>query len=264
MACDAAMSTMLSKPVLQCHINATFSTSARSPDPTRISLRSLKSSPYMLGSSSSAATFAPSSQICSFSCKQPAGFMLGQGRKTPNLRVSAIIKEHTGSILGAENLRFVVVAGRFNEVITKPLVAGALETFKRFAVKDEHIDVWLGIFICNRNKVIWVPGSFEIPMTAQTLAKTGRYHAVVCIGAVIKGATTHYDAVANSAASGVMSASLNSGVPCIFGILTCENMEQAIDRAGGKVGNKGGEAALTAIEMASLLLHISADKRAII
>ncbi|KAJ7519878.1 hypothetical protein O6H91_20G059200 [Diphasiastrum complanatum] len=252
MACDAAMSTMLSKPVLQCHINATFSTSARSPDPTRISLRSLKSSPYMLGSSSSAATFAPSSQICSFSCKQPAvGFMLGQGRKTPNLRVSAIIKEHTGSILGAENLRFVVVAGRFNEVITKPLVAGALETFKRFAVKDEHIDV------------IWVPGSFEIPMTAQTLAKTGRYHAVVCIGAVIKGATTHYDAVANSAASGVMSASLNSGVPCIFGILTCENMEQAIDRAGGKVGNKGGEAALT-IEMASLLLHISADKRAII
>ncbi|KAJ7519872.1 hypothetical protein O6H91_20G059200 [Diphasiastrum complanatum] len=251
MACDAAMSTMLSKPVLQCHINATFSTSARSPDPTRISLRSLKSSPYMLGSSSSAATFAPSSQICSFSCKQPAGFMLGQGRKTPNLRVSAIIKEHTGSILGAENLRFVVVAGRFNEVITKPLVAGALETFKRFAVKDEHIDV------------IWVPGSFEIPMTAQTLAKTGRYHAVVCIGAVIKGATTHYDAVANSAASGVMSASLNS-VPCIFGILTCENMEQAIDRAGGKVGNKGGEAALTAIEMASLLLHISADKRAII
>eukprot|EP00246_Nothoceros_aenigmaticus_P001219 TRINITY_DN11648_c0_g2_i1.p1 TRINITY_DN11648_c0_g2~~TRINITY_DN11648_c0_g2_i1.p1 ORF type:complete len:136 (+),score=21.95 TRINITY_DN11648_c0_g2_i1:63-410(+) len=103
--------------------------------------------------------------------------------------------------------------------------------------------------------VVWVPGSFEIPLVAQVLAKSGKYEAILCIGAVVRGATSHYDAVANSAASGIMSAGLNTGVPCIFGVLTCETMEQAIDRAGGKAGNKGAECALAAIEVASLLHH---------
>ncbi|MED6175553.1 hypothetical protein PIB30_079460 [Stylosanthes scabra] len=103
--------------------------------------------------------------------------------------------------------------------------------------------------------VVWVPGSFEIGVVAGRLGKSGKYHAVECIGAVIRGDTTHYDAVANSAASGVLSAGLDSGVPCIFGVLTCDNMDQALNRAGGKSGNKGAEAALTAIEMASLFEH---------
>lgn len=136
-----------------------------------------------------------------------------------------------------------MVAGRFNEFVTRPLVAGALGAFKAHSVKDNDIDL------------VWVPGSFEIPIVAQALAKTGKYHAVLCIGTVIRGETTHYDEVANSAASGILSASLNSGVPCIFGVLTCETLDQALQRAGGKAGNKGAEAAVTAIEMASLFQH---------
>ncbi|XP_020702214.2 6,7-dimethyl-8-ribityllumazine synthase, chloroplastic isoform X3 [Dendrobium catenatum] len=103
--------------------------------------------------------------------------------------------------------------------------------------------------------VVKVPGSFEIPVVAQKLGRSGAYNAILCIGAVIRGDTTHYDAVANSAASGVLNAGLSSGVPCVFGVLTCDSMEQAINRAGGKSGNKGAEAALTAIEMASLFEH---------
>lgn len=164
-------------------------------------------------------------------------------RKSKTFTVSAAARQLIGSITKPEGLHFAVVAARFNDIITKPLVEGALEAFRRYSVREEDIDV------------IWVPGSFEIPLVAQTVAKSGKYHAVLCIGAVVRGSTTHYEAVANSAASGVVSASLNSGVPCIFGILTCENMEQALDRAGGKVGNKGAEAAVTAIEMASLFQH---------
>ncbi|XP_020532039.1 glucose-1-phosphate adenylyltransferase small subunit, chloroplastic/amyloplastic [Amborella trichopoda] len=128
---------------------------------------------------------------------------------------------------------FQVVA-RFNEIVTRKLLEGALDTFKRYLVKDQDIDV------------VWVPGSFEIPPVAQKLGKSGNYHAVLCIGAVVRGDTTHYDAVSNSAASGILSAGLNSGVPCVFGVLTCEDMDQALNRAGGKSGNKGAEAALTA------------------
>lgn len=164
-------------------------------------------------------------------------------RKSNTLTVYATVRQLTGSITKPGGLRFVVVAARFNDIITKPLVEGALEAFRRHSVREEDIDV------------IWVPGSFEIPLVAQTVAKSGKYHAVICIGAVVRGATTHYEAVANSASSGVLSAALNSGVPCIFGVLTCDTMEQAMDRAGGKAGNKGGEAAVTAIEMASLFQH---------
>lgn len=148
-----------------------------------------------------------------------------------------------GSLTKAEGMRFGIVVARFNEIVTRKLLDGALETFKRYSVKEEDIDV------------VWVPGSYELGVVAQELGKSGKYQAIICIGAVIRGETTHYDAVANSAASGVQSAALNSGVPCIFCVLTCEDMDQAINRAGGKAGNKGSESALSAIEMASLFEH---------
>eukprot|EP00271_Cylindrocystis_brebissonii_P018190 TRINITY_DN504_c0_g1_i12.p1 TRINITY_DN504_c0_g1~~TRINITY_DN504_c0_g1_i12.p1 ORF type:complete len:240 (-),score=18.87 TRINITY_DN504_c0_g1_i12:1116-1835(-) len=151
--------------------------------------------------------------------------------------------ELIGSVFG-HDLQFAVVVGRFNENVTRLLLAGALETFTRYGVPPGSV------------KVVWVPGSYEIPLVAQTLAKSKRFNAVLCIGAVIRGATTHYDAVAGAAASGVLTASLNSGVPIIFGVLTTENPEQALDRAGGKAGNKGSEAAITAIEMANLMLSL--------
>nr|ACG35456.1 6,7-dimethyl-8-ribityllumazine synthase [Zea mays] len=148
-----------------------------------------------------------------------------------------------GSLTTNEGLRFGVVVARFNEVVTNLLLQGALETFERYSVKEENITV------------VSVPGSFEVPITAQKLGKSGKFDAILCIGAVIRGDTTHYDAVANSAASGVLNAGLSAGVPCVFGVLTCEDMDQALNRAGGKAGNKGAEAALTAIEMASLFRH---------
>ncbi|XP_068664989.1 6,7-dimethyl-8-ribityllumazine synthase, chloroplastic-like isoform X2 [Aristolochia californica] len=154
---------------------------------------------------------------------------------------SAGVRHFRGSFSKCEGLRFAVVVAQFNEVVTKLLLEGAIETFKRYSVREEDIEVW------------WVPGSFEIPVLTQKLGKTGKYDAILCIGAVIRGDTTHYDAVANSAASGVLSAGLNSGVPCIFGVLTCDDMDQALNRAGGKAGNKGSEAALTAIEMATMV-----------
>ncbi|KAM7515359.1 hypothetical protein LguiA_004942 [Lonicera macranthoides] len=153
------------------------------------------------------------------------------------------VRQLTGSVTCAEGFRFAIVVARFNEIVTRPLLAGALDTFQKYSVKEEDIDV------------VWVPGSFEIGLVAERLGKSRKYQAILCIGAVVRGDTTHYDAVANSAASGVLSAGLNSGVPCIFGVLTCEDMDQALNRAGGKSGNKGSEAALTAIEMASLFEH---------
>ncbi|KAJ7964616.1 6,7-dimethyl-8-ribityllumazine synthase [Quillaja saponaria] len=156
---------------------------------------------------------------------------------------TAAVRQLIGSVTRTQGLRFAVVVARFNEIVTKQLLEGALGAFKNYAVQDEDIDV------------VWVPGSFEIGVVAERLGKSCKYHAILCIGAVIRGDTSHYDAVANSAASGVLSAGINSGVPCIFGVLTCENMEQALNRAGGKSGNKGAETALTAIEMASLFEH---------
>ncbi|KAK1379451.1 6,7-dimethyl-8-ribityllumazine synthase [Heracleum sosnowskyi] len=153
------------------------------------------------------------------------------------------VRQVTGSLTAAAGFRFAIVVARFNEIVTRPLLNGALETFTRYSVKDEDIDV------------VWVPGSFEIGVVAARLGKSKKYDAILCIGAVVRGDTTHYDAVSNSAASGILSASLSSGVPCIFGVLTTENMDQAMNRAGGKSGNKGAEAALTAIEMASLFKH---------
>ena len=137
--------------------------------------------------------------------------------------------------------RFALVVARFNGTIVEDLVAGALDGLRRHGVADDAIDL------------VRVPGSFEIPLVAQRLAAGGKYAALICLGAVIRGETSHYDHVAGEAASGVGRAALSTGVPVIFGVLTCETLDQAINRAGGKAGNKGFEAALAAIEMVNLL-----------
>lgn len=152
---------------------------------------------------------------------------------------------YQGSLNG-DALRIAVVTARFNDFITERLQAGALDCLKRHGVADDAIDT------------VAVPGAFELPLTALALAETGRYHAVVCLGAVIRGDTTHYDYVCNEAAKGIAAAGLKTGIPVIFGVVTTENTEQAISRAGGKSGNKGWDAAMTALEMANLLPHIKA------
>jgi 6,7-dimethyl-8-ribityllumazine synthase len=137
--------------------------------------------------------------------------------------------------------RFGLVAARFNSAIVENLVGGALDALKRHGVADDAIDM------------VRVPGSFEIPLVAQRLAASKKYAAVICLGAVIRGDTDHYDYVAGQVTSGVARAALDTGVPVIFGVLTCDTLEQAMNRAGAKAGNKGFDAALTAIEMVNLL-----------
>lgn len=136
---------------------------------------------------------------------------------------------------------FAIVVSRFNDLITKRLLEGAIDTIVRHGGD------------ANRITVAWVPGSFEIPLAASKLAKSGKYSAVICLGAVIQGATTHHEYINTQVAAGIMSITRETGVPVTFGVITCESMEQALDRAGGKVGNKGTEATLAAIEMVSLL-----------
>ncbi|QDU16061.1 6,7-dimethyl-8-ribityllumazine synthase [Gimesia maris] len=143
---------------------------------------------------------------------------------------------------------FAIVVSRWNELITRRLLEGALETFRRHGGAEDNITV------------LWVPGSFELPLVADRLAKSGKYQAVCCLGAVIQGSTMHHDYINHQVAAGIMRSSQESGVPVLFGVLTCETMEQAMDRAGGKVGNKGGEAALAAIEMVNLLQSIDQNQ----
>jgi 6,7-dimethyl-8-ribityllumazine synthase len=140
--------------------------------------------------------------------------------------------------------RFALVAARFNHFVVEHLVGGALDCLRRHGVDVDAVDV------------AWVPGSFEIPLVAQRLAQSGKYVAVICLGAIIRGDTDHYDHVAAEAAKGVGQAALKTGVPVSFGILTCDTLEQAINRAGAKAGNKGAEAAATAIEMVNLLRQL--------
>jgi 6,7-dimethyl-8-ribityllumazine synthase len=140
--------------------------------------------------------------------------------------------------------RFALVAARFNSALVEHLIAGAHDGLKRHGVADDAIDL------------VRVPGSFEIPLVAHKLAASQQYAAVICLGAVIRGDTGHYDQVAGEAASGVARAALATGVPVIFGILTCDTLEQALNRAGAKSGNKGFDAALTAIEMVNLLRQL--------
>jgi 6,7-dimethyl-8-ribityllumazine synthase len=147
---------------------------------------------------------------------------------------------YQGKLIPPAKAKFAIVVSRFNEFISSKLLGGAMDAFARHGVVENRIDV------------VWSPGSFEIPLLAKRLAAGGAYAAVVCLGAVIRGGTDHYEYVAAEAAKGVAQASMASGVPCIFGILTCDTIEQAIERAGAKAGNKGADAALAAIEMASL------------
>ncbi|MEW6696161.1 MAG: 6,7-dimethyl-8-ribityllumazine synthase [Bacillota bacterium] len=145
-----------------------------------------------------------------------------------------------GHLIG-QGLKFGIVAGRFNEFITNKLVSGALDALKRHGVEDLDIDV------------AWVPGAYEIPLVAKKMAGLGRYDGVICLGAIIRGATPHFDYVAAEVSKGVAKVGLDANLPVIFGVLTVDTIEQAIERAGTKAGNKGWEAANTAIEMANLM-----------
>ena len=149
--------------------------------------------------------------------------------------------------LTAAGLRFAIVVSRFNAFITERLLQGALDALNRSGAPGEHIDL------------VRVPGAFEIPVAAKHLAQTGRYHAIICLGAILRGDTPHFEYICAEASKGIAAAALESGIPMSFGILTVETLEQAVDRAGLKSGNKGFEAAMTAIEMANLLRKIQAE-----
>lgn len=153
------------------------------------------------------------------------------------------MKTFEGNVV-SKDIRIGIVAARFNEFITSKLVSGALDGLIRHNVKEEDIDV------------AWVPGAFEIPLIASKMANSGKYDAVICVGAVIRGSTTHYDYVCSEVSKGIASVSLSTGVPVMFGVLTTENIEQAIERAGTKAGNKGYDCALGAIEMVNLIREI--------
>jgi len=153
-------------------------------------------------------------------------------------------KVFEGQLLG-EGLRFAIVVGRFNELIAAKLLGGAQDALRRHGVAADDVDV------------AWVPGSFEIPLVAERLAASGRYQAVIALGAIIRGATPHFDYVAAEASKGVASAAQRTGVPILFGILTTNTIEEAIERAGTKAGNKGFDSAVGAIEMANLMRAIA-------
>ncbi len=157
---------------------------------------------------------------------------------------------YQGNLVAPAGAKFAIVVSRFNEFVTGKLLEGCLDGLVRHDVKDDDIDV------------VWSPGAFEIPVLAQQLAATKRYAAVICLGAVIRGGTDHYQYVASEVAKGVAMASMSTSVPVIFGVLTCDTVEQAVDRAGAKSGNKGSAAAAAALEMANLISQLpSAGKR---
>lgn len=149
--------------------------------------------------------------------------------------------KHYEALLISEGKRYGIVVSRFNEFISSKLLGGALDGLKRHGAEEEAIDV------------LWVPGAFEIPLMAKKMAGSGRYDAIICLGAVIRGATPHFDYVCAEVSKGVASVSLSAELPVIFGVLTVDSIEQAIERAGTKAGNKGFEAAVAAIEMANLM-----------
>lgn len=150
----------------------------------------------------------------------------------------------TGQLLASSNDRYAIVVSRFNDLITERLLAGAVDTLRRHGLPDANITV------------VHVPGSFEIPLVARRLVRTGQFAAVICLGAVIQGETSHHEYINHQMAAGIMQAGLESGVPVAFGVLTCPTMEHALDRAGGKAGNKGVEAALAAIELVNVLRQL--------
>ncbi len=145
------------------------------------------------------------------------------------------------AVLTAENLKIAIIVGKFNQFICKSLLDGAVDCIVQHQGESKNIDTF------------WVPGAYELPLVAKKAAETGKYHAVICLGVVIRGATPHFDYVAGTAASGISAVSLETGVPVIFGVLTTETIDQAIERAGTKAGNKGWDAALAAIEMVQVI-----------
>ena len=146
-----------------------------------------------------------------------------------------------GNVVAPEGMKAAIVASRFNEIIVRKLLDGAVDGLVRHGMDAENITA------------AWVPGAFEIPTAAAALAKSGKYDAVICVGAVIRGDTTHYDYVCNEVSKGIAQVGLQTGVPVLFGVVTTENLEQAIERAGTKAGNKGADAALAALELVDLL-----------
>ena len=150
------------------------------------------------------------------------------------------MKVYEGKLV-AQDIRIGIVCARFNEFITSKLLGGAMDGLRRHEVPDDNISV------------AWVPGAFEIPLVAGKMAKSGKYDAIICLGAVIRGSTSHYDYVCSEVSKGIASVSLDAGIPVMFGVVTTENIEQAIERAGTKAGNKGYDCALGAIEMVNLL-----------
>lgn len=155
------------------------------------------------------------------------------------------MKVFEGKLVSRE-IRIGIVAARFNEFITGKLLTGAMDALKRHEVEEGNIDV------------AWVPGAFEIPLIAAKMAKSGKYDAVICLGAVIRGSTTHYDYVCSEVSKGIAQVSLSTEIPVMFGVLTTENIEQAIERAGTKAGNKGFDCAMGAIEMVNLIRELQA------
>ncbi len=151
-----------------------------------------------------------------------------------------------GQLVADEGVRIAVVVARFNEFITKHLLEGAVDTWTRLGGREDALTV------------VWVPGSFELPVTARKLAESGQYKAVICLGCVIRGETDHYDHVVEQTAKGIKDVGVQTGVPCIFGVLTCDTLEQAINRAGAKMGNAGRSAMLAGIEMADLMRQLEA------
>ncbi|MGO4972199.1 6,7-dimethyl-8-ribityllumazine synthase [[Clostridium] aminophilum] len=149
-----------------------------------------------------------------------------------------------GNVVAPEGMRVAIAASRFNEVITGKLLDGAVDGLVRHGAAEDHITA------------VWVPGAFELPVIAMKLAQSGRFDAVICVGAVIRGQTSHYDYVCNEASKGIAQVALTTGIPTLFGVVTAENIEQAIARAGCKAGNKGFDCALSAIEMVNLIRQI--------
>ena len=154
------------------------------------------------------------------------------------------MKTFEGNLVAQKSMKVGIVVARFNEFITSRLLGGALDGLKRHNVPEEDV------------QVAWVPGAFEIPLIASKMAKSGRYDAVICLGSVIRGSTSHYDYVCNEVSKGIAAVSLETGVPVLFGVLTTENIEQAIERSGSKAGNKGFECAEGAVEMVNLIREL--------
>lgn len=153
------------------------------------------------------------------------------------------MKVYEGNLV-SKNIKIGIVAARFNEFITTKLLGGALDGLKRHDVREDDIEI------------AWVPGAFEIPLIAEKMAESKKYDAVICLGAVIRGSTDHYEYVCNEVTKGIASVGLRSGIPVMFGVLTTDNLEQAIERAGSKVGNKGFDAAVGAIEMVNVIREL--------